>query len=512
MIATLLLVTAATAPAPAGGTDAYPEPLRAFLTAKAKDGQLVLKDEDRRRLAALPEHTRKLIADAIDLQILGSAKHLRILLSLDLPSQSMELVAQDNCILCHSDPDNQKPRALFSPDPAAQRSNPLLNLQEFVSDAHFRRGLSCAGCHGGSPHDEAMTKEIAQRWPKEEVRHKDRSWIPDFCARCHADPNFMRGFNPTLPTDQLAKYRDSQHGILLLTQHDSKAAQCVSCHGVHGIRNAKSRKSTIHPQRIPDTCGACHADASYMAGYRTAKGAPLPVSQVAEYKASVHGKALLEKGDLGAPPCTGCHGSHAAMPPSVQSVAQVCRRCHSQNGTFFDGSRHKLAFEQHNWPECGECHNHHAIAKPTDSLIGATPGTLCHDCHAQYAKTNPTCDATAAAFRSRLDALSSGRLEVTSKVEDLAEKGLDVEPISRAAAELDEALVQTRARVHSFDLTSFEAAAAPGTESLARARKLEDEAQAEHRFRRKGLLTAIGFMALLAAGLSLKLREVRRRR
>src|SRR5207302_1827054 len=158
----------------------------------------------------------------------------------------------------------------------------LLNLKEFVSDVHFRRGLSCSGCHGGKPTDDMMSKEIGQRWPSEEARHKDRSWIPAFCARCHADPAFMRGYNPAMPTNQLE-----------------------------------------------------------------------------EYERSVHGKALLEKGDLGAPACNGCHGSHAAMPPAVASVAQVCRRCHAQNGILFDGSRHKTAFEEHRWPECGQCHGKH---------------------------------------------------------------------------------------------------------------------------------------------------------
>ena len=71
---------------------------------------------------------------AIDNQILGSANHLKILLSLELPTQAMDLLLQDNCILCHSDPGNQKPKALFSPDSAKQGSNLLLDLREFVSD------------------------------------------------------------------------------------------------------------------------------------------------------------------------------------------------------------------------------------------------------------------------------------------------------------------------------------------------------------------------------------------
>ena len=507
MIATLVSCALA-----AAAPESFPEPIRPFLAAKAKDGTKVLTDADVEKLAQLPERSRQLIGTAADNMILGSANHLRILLSLDLSPQGLDVVLQDNCILCHSDPGNVKPRVLFSPDPAKQGSNPLLDLREFVSDAHFGRGLSCSGCHGGTPKDESMSNEIGKRWPKAEDRGRDRSWIPDFCARCHSDPAFMRGFNPTRPTDQLNKYRGSRHGQLLLQERDSRAAQCVSCHGVHGIRGAKSRKSTVNAQRIPDTCGSCHADAKHMAGFKTESGEPIPVGQVTEFKASVHGKALLEKGDLGAPSCTGCHGSHAAMPPAVASVAQVCRRCHAMNGQLFDGSRHKIAFEKNKWPECGQCHGKHAIAKPTDALIGDRPGTLCHDCHAQHAKDQALCDKTAARFRTTLDELRSGRAEVAPHEVELAEKGLDIEPLARAVADLDEALLQARSRVHSFDLGTFEQAAAPAGEALTKARQSIAVAHADHRFRQRGLLAALGSIGLLALGIALKLRDLGRRR
>ena len=502
----LLFVLAAAAP------ETFPKPIQPFLKAQNKDGTRVLSDKDVEKLSQLPEHTRELIGTAADNMILGSADHLRILLSLDLKSQGLELLLQDNCILCHTDPGNVKPRVLFSPDPAKQGSNPLLNLTELISDAHFRRGLSCAGCHGGKPTDESMPPEIAARWPKEDVRHTDRSWIPQFCARCHADTSFMRGFNPTLPTDQLAKYQGSRHGQLLLQEKDSRAAQCVSCHGVHGIRGPKSRKSSVNPQRIPDTCGACHADPKHMAGFKTESGEPIPTNQVAQYKESVHGKALLEKGDLGAPSCTGCHGSHAAMPPAVASVSQVCRRCHVMNGQLFDGSRHKIAFEQHKWPECGQCHGTHEVQHPSDAMVGNTKGTLCHDCHTQFSKDNPKCDATAAQFRAALDQLRDGRAEVAPQEEPLAERGLDVEPLTRAVGELDEALVQTRTRVHSFDLGTFQQAEAPAREALAKARKAVDDAKADHKFRQKGLLAALGSIGLLALGIALKLRDTEKKR
>ncbi len=224
---------------------------------------------------ALPEHTQKLLSDAADSLILGSPDELAALLSLELTPAALEMIASDNCILCHADPQNQKPRTLFSIDPKAQGSNPLLNLKEMTSDVHFRIGLSCSGCHGGKPETIDAGRDRHALAGRGDAQ-MDRTWIPGFCARCHADPEFMRRFNPAMPTDQLAKYKDSKHGQLLLGEHDSKAAQCVSCHSVHGIRTSKSRASLVHPQRVPETCGKCHADPEYMKGYKTASEIRFP--------------------------------------------------------------------------------------------------------------------------------------------------------------------------------------------------------------------------------------------
>jgi hypothetical protein len=508
----LLLLLGQTAPAPAPDDGKLPKSVEALFQEKEKDGTPILGSAERAYLKKLPPHTVELIGKDADALTLGGAKHLKVILSLDLSSQAAAIVFSDNCILCHVDPESQKKIHLFSADPKASHSNELLNLKSFLSDVHFRRGLSCAGCHGGSPEKDVMTPDIAARWPKADVRHTDRTWIPEFCARCHADPSFMRGFNPSLPTDQLAKYKESQHGVLLLKEKDSKAAQCVSCHGVHGIRGPKSRQSKVHPQAIPETCGQCHANAAYMAGYKKDDGTPLPTDQLEKYKQSVHGKALLEKGDLGAPACNSCHGNHAAMPPKVSSVSQVCRTCHSQNGTFFDGSKHKQAFEAHHWPECEKCHGKHDIAKATDTMISDAPDGLCGSCHAQNAKDKPECNATARYFRSTLLDLATTRQTLRPEAEDLGERGLDADPVLASIEELSEAIVQTRSRVHTFDRGGFDQGAKLGREAIAKTELLVDAARKEQRYRRNGLLVSIGLMSFLAVVMGLKIRELGRRR
>jgi predicted CXXCH cytochrome family protein len=415
---------------------------------------------------------------------------------------------RDNCVVCHTDSALHDPETLFSRDPESQESPPHLNLKEFMSDVHFRRGLSCAGCHGGDPEDDEMADEIYERWPEAPARHEDRTWIPQFCARCHSDPTLMRRFNPGLPTDQYAKYEESRHGLLLLGEGDSKAAQCVSCHGVHGIRSPKSPRSSTHAQQVPYTCGKCHADAAYMSGYLGSNGEPLPTDQLAQFEGSVHGSALLERGDIGAPACNDCHGNHAAAPPELSSVSQVCRTCHAGNGELFDGSNHKDAFEKHGWPECATCHGNHAVAKTDDSMLSEESSPLCYECHRENADQNKQCIATAKYFYASITSLATESDSLGEQMHVLAEKGLDIDPLSSALEELDDSLMQLRSRIHSFEKSEFEDVETPGREVVEKGWQLVADAEAEHRYRRNGLIASLVVMVLLVVVIYLKLREI----
>jgi predicted CXXCH cytochrome family protein len=508
--AALLFASCLAAAGPSRAAEFTPSPqLTELLGAKAPDGSAWVGPESREYFDGLPIRAKEWLDDAVEKEFVSEPEHLREILGLRLPVAQLELFLQDNCALCHTDPATQDPETLFSVDPEAAGSPAHLDLREFVSDVHFRRGLSCAGCHGGKPTDEEMADEIYDRWPGD--RHENRGWIPAFCARCHADPEFMRGFDPSLPTDQYAKYETSQHGMLLLGQHDSKAAQCVSCHGVHGIRGARSPNSKVHPKRLPYTCGECHADAGYMAGHRTSTGHALPVKQLADFEKSVHGRALLERGDLGAPACNDCHGNHAALPPETSSIAQVCRTCHSSEGEQFDGSKHKQAFEREGWPECTKCHGNHAIAEADDSMLDEKSSPLCYDCHREYARKSTECTETARHFSQSIASLVTETKELEARVPDLAERGLNPDPLGSSVEDLHETLREARSRIHSFDRGEFDLVVARGREASIQARKLLETAEAEYRFRTRGLGVAVGAMALLGILLHLKIREIDRR-
>jgi predicted CXXCH cytochrome family protein len=318
----------------------------------------------------------------------------------------------------------------------------------------------------------------------------------------------MRRFNPGLPTDQLAKYKTSQHGMLLLGKGDSRAAQCASCHGLHGIRGVKSPASKVYPKNIPDTCGVCHSSAEVMAGLTLADGSPMPTDQVDKYRGSVHGRALLERGDIGAAVCNDCHGNHAAVPPGVASVAQICRTCHAGNATLFAGSKHKEAFDRNGWPECTQCHGKHAISETDDAMLGSGESSMCADCHAKYAQDNPNCAGTVAYFRDSIVELRHALETFEVRIEELAEKGLDVEPLGDQWTRLGDSVQQSRSYIHSFDRSDFRQAADPGREAISAMTRLVEEAEIEYRERRTGLLVSVFMIGLLALLIYLKLRRM----
>ena len=488
------------------------EKLVHLLAAERDDGGPWIGAEEREYFDRLPARAKMLFDRVVETELVSEPEHMRQILSLRLPGVEIELLLRDKCVVCHSDPAVQdRPEMLFSTDPTAVDSPAHMDLREFVSDVHFRRGLSCAGCHGGNPDDDEMTDAIYDQWPDAEERARDRAWIPEFCARCHADPAFMRRFAPGVATDQYAKYQESRHGQLLLGKGDSKAAQCVSCHGAHGIRGPQSPRSKVHPKRVPETCGACHADAEYMAGYELANGRPLPTDQLADFEKSVHGRALLEHGDLGSPACNDCHGNHAALPPEVTSIAQVCRTCHAANGELFDGSKHKEAFDREGWPECTECHDNHAVAKADDSMLSEDPIPLCYDCHREHAKHSERCISAAKYFHDSITTLARGSESLSALVTSLEERGLDAEPLSEVVQELHDVLKETRSRVHAFDRSELDDVAKGGRELIDRGRQLVQQAEAEYRFRTNGLRIALSVMVLLGILLYLKIRQIESR-
>jgi hypothetical protein len=353
-------------------------------------------------------------------------------------------------------------------------------------------GPQCVSCHG--VHGIAAVKD-----PKSPVYPTN---VTRTCARCHGNPTYMKAFNPGLPVDQYEKYLTSVHGQRNV-KGDARTATCVSCHSNHAILKVKDPRSPVYPTHVPETCGRCHSDPKYMAGYG------IPTDQLEGYRQSVHGVALLKNSDLNAPACNSCHGNHGAAPPGVGSVESVCAMCHQANAELYDKSPHKKAFVEKKLPGCVVCHSNHKVARPVDAMLGFGPGSACTACH-----TNAPSDRAAAGIlrvRAALDSLTLGRAEAESVLARAEQLGMDVEEARYSLKSVNQALVQSRVQVHAFETAPLLEAAAPGIKAISRARLAGLDAVGEYHFRRQGLVVATLIITALVLLLYLKIRQIERR-
>jgi predicted CXXCH cytochrome family protein len=192
---------------------------------------------------------------------------------------------------------------------------------------------------------------------------------------------------------------------------------------------------------------------------------PIGNDQYEQWRQSVHGRALLEKGDLSAPACNDCHGNHGAMPPGVDSVANACGTCHGKISNLFAETRMKHAFEQSGLPGCAACHGSHLIRQPQDEMLGMESGAVCFGCHnpenPQYGATLAGAD-TARTMRSRLDQLKRDIESAEAIVQEAERLGMEVRGPRFELRQAFDALTNARTQVHSFKPEPVETAIAEG--------------------------------------------------
>jgi len=261
------------------------------------------------------------------------------------PAQSREAQSSDQeygCLICHAD----KRRA-------------------FRLGVHSDRGLRCHDCHGGDP--TAFEAPAAHGGTFRGTLGKLESL--DVCVSCHGDPDQMRQYG--LPADQVAELRTSRHGQLLLDAGDLDAPTCSDCHDPHTTLRADDARSGVHPLNISTTCARCHEDEALMAPYG------IPTGQVAAHRHSAHGVALYGDQNFAAPTCIGCHGSHAALPPNVREISNVCGRCHVTVRQAFDQGPHGSADGREAPLGCTACHSNHDTERVATDRIADT----CEACH-----------------------------------------------------------------------------------------------------------------------------------
>jgi len=237
------------------------------------------------------------------------------------------------------------------------------------------------------------------------------------------------------------------------------------------------------------------------------KGYSIPTDQFAKYSTSVHHHALAVRGDLSTPTCSTCHGNHGAAPPGVDTVQNVCSKCHVFQDQMFEKSTHKVAFQSAGLPGCVVCHSNHGITHPTDEKLGAGLQAVCIECHTP----GDICDQQRVAMLSRLKQLDDA-VRAADKVLGVAESsGMEV---SQARLDQDlarDALTKARVTIHSFKTELVEQEdIQEGLQLAARNLQAGQAALAERDYRRKGLGLALVFILMTVVGLFLYIRQIER--
>jgi hypothetical protein len=322
-----------------------------------------------------------------------------ILLAYGAAAAAPALTTKD-CLTCH----NMTPSAAQEMEPTSL----YVNANLFESSVHGTFGcafchsdvkafphvpaplpVNCGKCHGAAANEFHESIHAAE-WKAQSLKFplcvnchgnphgilsKSNPHSPDYalnlprtCGRCHGSPALARRYGIR---NVYALYIDSIHGFALSREGLLVAATCSSCHGAHRILSTTNPRSPIYRNRIPATCGSCHAGVT------------------ARYFDGVHGKRL-KSGDPFVPVCTSCHTVHQIA--EVQNVSwqvktvATCGNCHkarlrSYRDTFH-GQVTALGFVA--TARCWTCHRSHDILPASDPKSSVAPRNLtatCGQCH-----------------------------------------------------------------------------------------------------------------------------------
>ncbi len=287
--------------------------------------------------------------------------------------------AKPSCAQCHAD----QQKAYDS------------GLHAKARAAGDKQAATCVDCHG-SVHEILPAGD-----PNSKVSHKN---IAATCGACHGQQKVMA--QSGVSTQPFSSYNDSIHAKLVAGGNE-KAAVCSDCHGAHDIRPSSDPQSSIFKKNVPETCAKCHA------------------TEKSEFMASIHGQAVA-KGNLHAPVCTDCHGTHLIKAPSdpnstvaAENLAtRTCAQCHEsvrmsqefgvpggRESTYL-ASYHGMATVRGSTQaaNCASCHGVHNILPSSDPRSTINKANLVQTC----GKCHPGANANFAASKMHIDPHAAG--------------------------------------------------------------------------------------------------------
>lgn len=274
--------------------------------------------------------------------------------------------------------------------------------------------LTCSGCH---------TDFSTDKHPSKRFRNKKQYQVMTSrtCRSCHTDDRIRQ--NPI-------------HASLLRGEKEGRPAVCTECHGAHTVTPIAGGAAFVNEENY---CLGCHGYGLTMS-FRSGETVSLTIDK-ADLQGSAHDKlscsdchygfsseehprrnfrtkreyslassescrrchfdkytktmesihySMLSQGNLKAPVCTDCHGSHSISRGTREraSTTRRCQKCHPAIYDIYAKSVHGNALisaRSQDVPVCIDCHKAHDIRNPLTLEYHERIPEMCANCHANKA-------------------------------------------------------------------------------------------------------------------------------
>ncbi len=275
-----------------------------------------------------------------------------IILFLGICAAQVFSQANDDCLMCHEDPDLTAIR---------KGKEVSMHIKPNALEKSVHKDLDCVYCHEDAAVDE--------------FPHPDKLQ-PVNCGNCH--------------DGAMEQYEKGIHGQALRLKA-MYAPDCAECHGKHDIRPGSDPESITYKMNIPILCGKCHRE-----GAPVARIYNISEHNILEnYSQDIHGIGLFQKGLIVSATCNDCHGNHLVLPHtspnssiSSNNIAKTCMVCHSKIEEV-----HTKIIRGELWeekpgaiPACTSCHPPHKVS--TQSITPNIADVSCLKCHSS-SETHP---------------------------------------------------------------------------------------------------------------------------
>ena len=310
------------------------------------------------------------------------------------------------CLGCHGK------RGIIKKFQNQESVSAYVDAEKFTSSVHSF--LTCSICHGDFS---------ADNHPDRRFRSKKQYQIRASreCRHCHTDEQ-LRGksvHNALLrgnSGDKTGICTDchSAHAIMPVTGGRIFAGEgqyCLSCHGyalATTFKNGETLALTIDKSLLRNSvhsklsCSDCHygfsSEEHPRRTFKSRREYSLAASEscrrchfdkYSKTLESIH-YTMLSKGNLKAPVCTDCHGSHSIARGNRERslTTKRCQGCHAATYEVYAKSVHgKALFDEHNQdvPVCIDCHKAHDIIQAHSLDYREKIPAMCSNCHANKA-------------------------------------------------------------------------------------------------------------------------------